>query len=220
MAAIKVANLCRLCKENEVKPARRKRKFSDCVDCRFDKARQIRKERVVHRQLQNHINRVVRYYDCGWRTGYLILLKRRAACVQPIGPIGARPDEVYPLLTDIELSESVKYPTIQDWAKYAGWKEATVKPILLLRTPKSVTPVGVTTPEQVVASIMEGVVAAAKPVPVALENGTEEPWSPARAVELYQGGMKVSDIAAHFGDRNKQNRVRKACKDAGVYQGK
>jgi hypothetical protein len=47
-----------------------------------------------------------------------------------------------------------------------------------------------------------------------------EPFSPERAVALYQGGMKVSDIAARFGDRNKQNRVRKACKDAGVYQGK
>lgn len=82
----------------------------------------------------------------------------------------------------------------------------------------------VETPAAVVASVVDGVVAAqahantqahlADVAPTAVTA----PWDAAKAVALYQGGMKVSDIAEHFGDRNRQNRVRKACRDAGVYK--
>lgn len=43
-------------------------------------------------------------------------------------------------------------------------------------------------------------------------------WDAAAAVALYVGGMKVADIAEHFGNRERQNRVRKACREAGVYK--
>lgn len=100
-----------------------------------------------------------------------------------------------------------------------------VKPVAtvpLPAKPEIVQPIGHAHPAPAPATPVNGTLATAAEAGLDFKakDAAVEPWSEARAVALYQGGMKVSDIAAHFGDRNKQNRVRKACKDAGVYQGK
>jgi hypothetical protein len=255
MTAIKLPNLCGTCKENEVKPARRKRKFKQCESCRSDKAKKLLAARVGYRRLKNHINRLVSFYECGQRHGYLLQFNRHTACIQPIGPVGTRPPEAYADLADVMPCESAKYPTLLDFARYAGWKEGKMKPVLIM-PPKP------TTAAAVVASVVEGIVegivlghrhTAPAPTPAVIQNGTlvtaEElgntkpvyagldlaekvdytpgtlqEWDAASAVTMYERGMKVSDIADCFipapGNRDKGERIRLACKAAGVWKAK
>lgn len=175
------------------------------------------------------LNRVVEYYEDGWRAGYLLSVHTTNCDIQPTGVYkGGRPQITSVRVTDVRISTvGSKYETLDDYIKFMNWTKPNIKATLI--TPKRATPVA--SPAGVVATIMDSVVAGHRhdvPVPATPVNGklataeeiglNTEAWDANKAVAMYQGGMKVSDIAAHFGDKNKQNRVRKACRDAGVYK--
>lgn len=144
--------------------------------------------------LKSALRKLVSYYDDGTRHGYLMAVHQVNGDIQPIGVLGgSRPSLVSIPLVYVEPAASEKYPTVEDYAKQAGWDVKAAKPA---PTPRAVSETTGTAPE----------------------TGNGGAWNPERAVELFKGGMKIIDIAMQMGYARGSgcNRTKAALKKLGV----
>lgn len=219
MAQIKLSNLCEDCRELPVM-TRPHRKFRKCEDCRRHHVQSRLAARKVRRTLSDQTGGLVQYHDgTGWRCGYLLKLDRMAASIQPIGTkSGSVPDTIRIELTCLkdEKMKSATMPTVQDYYKRAGIapKVPLLVPGHAYTSPAPVTEIKNATPVTA-AEIAPEPKQAVAAEPAQANAGT---WDPARAVELFKAGMKISDIAVEMGYPKGSgcNRTKAALKKAGV----
>jgi len=189
------------------------RTYLRCEDCRRTSIILRLRVRHTRRILVEQLNKPVQYNTGeGWRCGYLLKLGPSRASIQPIGAIGRSPDIIGVSIADVKPetgTASFKMPTVEDF-----YRVNNVKPPLLVVAGRSAAIVAAIAAGKESLIITDGT-ATQSSVPVVV--GEVEPWNRERAVELYQSGMtKIADIASVFGDRNKQNRIRRALKAAGL----
>lgn len=222
----KAGVLCCECKENEVMK-KRGRKFRHCYDCRVKDVQHRLKGRKRYAELKSSVGRIVGYYDDGGRIGFLVLLRRGGAAIQPLGSLyGSLPREVTVRLDNVWPEKDSKGWTLEAYLASRKPKVLVAKPV----ETEEPAPVKKLVPSLPVA-LQPTIAVQEKPVCTEREQ-TKKVNTPkngfvfdkARAVELYKTGTKIAAIAEElhgpYALGHTGNLVRAALREAGVYEKK